>query len=177
MRARRRLAGRRGWATVPAMPAGRGSRAARASGAASLGPALDFMRLLWEVDHGLNSRSKHMRLRFGVTGPQRFAVRIVSLFPGISAGELASLLHVHPSTLTGVLDRLVRRGLLARRADPRDGRRALLTATASGRRLDRLRRGTIEASVRRALTRLEPGELAAARRALETLAASLSAED
>jgi DNA-binding MarR family transcriptional regulator len=166
------------------MVAGRGSRAAAGRGpirggaaGPSLGPVLDFIRLLWEVDHGLNSRSKRMRMRFGVTGPQRFAVRIVSRFPGISAGELAALLHVHPSTLTGVLERLVRRGLISRRADPRDARRALLWATASGRRVDRLRGGTIEAGVRSALARLTPGELAAARHALETLAGALESAD
>lgn len=140
----------------------------------SLGPALDFIRLLWEVDHGLSSASKRMRARFGVTGPQRFAVRLVSRFPDISAGELAAVLHVHPSTLTGVLDRLVRRGLLSRRTDPADGRRALFRATASGRRLDRLRQGTIEASVRTALRAIEPSRLAAARAALEAIAAALA---
>ena len=34
-------------------------------------------------------------------------------------------MHVHPSTLTGILKRLERQGLVERRADPRDGRRAL----------------------------------------------------
>ncbi len=165
------------------MGPGGGIRAARGAPARggparpSLGPVLDFIRLLWEVDHRLNSRSKRMRLRHGVTGPQRFAVRIVSRFPGISAGELAGLLHVHPSTLTGVLDRLVRRGLLSRQADPRDARRALLRVTASGRRIDRLDRGTIEASVRLALARLTPAQLAASRRALETLAGALADDE
>lgn len=157
--------------------AARAGRARRGAAKRSLGPVLDFIGLLWEVHHGLNSRSKRMRLRFGVTGPQRFAIRIVSRYPGISAGELAALLHVHPSTLTGVLDRLVRRGLLSRWTDPRDGRRALFRATASGRRLDRLRDGTIEASVRSALARLPPARLAAARAALQALAGGLADED
>lgn len=165
------------------MHTARGNRAAARRGPArrgtagpSLGPVLDFMRLLWEVHHGLDSRSKRMRLSLGVTGPQRFAVRIVSRFPGISAGELAALLHVHPSTLTGVLDRLVRRGLLARRADPRDARRALFRVTASGRRLDRVRNGTIEAAVRAALVLVAPAKLRAASGALETIAGALAGQ-
>lgn len=150
--------------------------ASRGGPTPSLGADLDFIRLLWEVDHGLNSASTRMRMRLGVTGPQRFAVRIVSRFPGISAGELAGLLHVHPSTLTGVLDRLVRRGLLTRETDPRDGRRTLLRATGPGRRLDRIRRGTVEARVRAALDRLRPAQVAGARSALETLAGALVQE-
>ena len=53
-----------------------------------------------------NGRQKRMEQRSGVTGPQRLVLRVVGLFPGISAGALARLLHVHPSTLTGVLHRL-----------------------------------------------------------------------
>src|SRR2546421_7190843 len=51
-----------------------------------------------------------------LTGPQRLVMRIVGRFPGIAAGRVAQILHVHPSTLTGILKRLEARGLLQRRA-------------------------------------------------------------
>jgi DNA-binding MarR family transcriptional regulator len=79
-----------------------------------LGPVLEFIRLLWATDHGLQSASKAMAARLGVTGSQRLAVRVLSRCPGLSAGELARILHVHPSTLTGVLQRLQSRGHPAR---------------------------------------------------------------
>src|SRR5207244_12973540 len=82
-----------------------------------LGAVLDFMRLLWAVDHALQSASKRMESTFGLTGPQRLVVRIVGRFPGIAAGRIAEILHVHPSTLTGVLKRLESRGILPRRPD------------------------------------------------------------
>src|SRR5258708_10274784 len=87
-----------------------------------LGAVVDFMRLLWAVDHSLQSASKRMESIFGITGPQRLVVRIVGRFPGIAAGRVAEILHVHPSTLTGILRRLEARGVLQRRIDPRDGR-------------------------------------------------------
>src|SRR6185295_6985225 len=90
-----------------------------------LGEVIEFMRLLWAVDHGLSASSKQMDTLFGVTGPQRLVIRIVGRHPGIAAGRIAQILHVHPSTLTGVLARLVERGVLTRKADPQDGRRAL----------------------------------------------------
>src|SRR3954465_6219547 len=86
----------------------------------ALGAVLDFMRLLWAVDHALQSTSKRMESAFGLTGPQRLGVRLVGRFPGIAAGRIAGILHVHPSTLTGVLKRLESRGVLQRRPDPRD---------------------------------------------------------
>jgi MarR family transcriptional regulator, organic hydroperoxide resistance regulator len=138
-----------------------------------LGPVLDFMRALWALDHALQSASKRMEATRGVTAPQRLVVRIVGRFPGISAGEVADILHLHPSTLTGVLKRLEERALLERRPDPADGRRALLQLTGRGRKVDRLRDGTVEAAVRRALRRLRPAAVQAARDAALALSDEL----
>jgi DNA-binding MarR family transcriptional regulator len=143
------------------------------SGELKLGPVLDFLRLLWAVDHALQSGSKRMEISLGVTGPQRLVLRIVGRFPGISAGEVAQILHVHPSTLTGVLRRLQARALLQRRADPNDARRALFTLSAKGRKLDSLQAGTVEAAVRRALSRL-PDRISPAQELLTALAEELS---
>jgi MarR family transcriptional regulator, organic hydroperoxide resistance regulator len=156
-----------------ARPWRRSGTASAARAGESLGPVLDFMRSLWALDHGLLRASKVMRRRLGVTGPQRLVVRIVGRYPGISAGELASILHLHPSTLTGVLKRLVRRGLLARRPDASDGRRALLALTPRGRALDGLQTGTVEASVRAALRRLEGRDIATAEAVLRAVARRL----
>lgn len=138
-----------------------------------LGEVIEFMRLLWAVDHALSASSKQMDAQFGITGPQRLVIRIVGRHPGISAGRIADILHVHPSTLTGVLARLVERSVLTRKADPGDARRALFSLTAQGRKLDELRTGTVEAKVRRALGMLSEREVAGARRVLGALAEAL----
>jgi DNA-binding MarR family transcriptional regulator len=150
-------------------------RAGGADEGVGLGEVIEFMRLLWAVDHGLSASSKQMDAVFGVTGPQRLVIRIVGRHPGIAAGRIAEILHVHPSTLTGVLGRLVERGILTRQTDPQDGRRALFGLTPAGKKLDALRSGTIEAKVRSALGKLPPRELAAARRVLTALAGALDA--
>src|SRR5205823_5619072 len=121
---------------------------------ADLGPVLEFMKQLWAVDHGLQTISKRMESQHGITGPQRLVVRIVGRTPGISAGALAQILRMHPSTLTGILRRLETRGVLSRRSDPNDARRALFALTARGRKVDMLKTGTVEAAVRRVLSRL-----------------------
>jgi DNA-binding MarR family transcriptional regulator len=139
-----------------------------------LGPVLEFMRLIWALDHGLQSTSKRMRGRLGVTGPQRLVIRIVGRVPGIAAGHLAEVLHVHPSTLTGVLTRLESAGLLKRRSDPEDGRRSLLYLTPRGQQVDKGTRGTVESAVRSALVRLSPAKLSAAREALLAITRNLS---
>ncbi|WP_437932159.1 MarR family transcriptional regulator [Sorangium sp. So ce291] len=138
-----------------------------------LGEVLDFMKLLWAVDHGLQSTSKRMEAKMGVTGPQRLVIRIVGRYPGISAGQLAEIMQLHPSTLTGVLKRLQERGIIERRVDPNDGRRALLGLTARGRELDSLRTGTVEAAVRQALKAVPRRKLEAAQDVLAAVAGAL----
>ncbi|UQA56411.1 MarR family winged helix-turn-helix transcriptional regulator [Polyangium aurulentum] len=142
-----------------------------------LGEVLDFMRLLWAVDHALQSMSKRMEGSLGVTGPQRLVIRIAGRFPGISAGELASVLHIHPSTLTGILKRLEARGIIDRKADPSDARRALFGLTAKGREIDALRVGTVEAVVRRTLGKLPSRKVTAARDVLATISGALLEEN
>lgn len=134
---------------------------------------LQFMRLLWAVDHGLQSTSKRMNRDLGVTGPQRLVLRVVGRFPGISAGGIAAMLHVHPSTLTGVLARLTARKLVARKVHPGDRRRTVLLLTTEGRRIDRLHAGTVEAAVRQALKAAPEDERDAASRLLARLADAL----
>lgn len=138
-----------------------------------LGGVLEFMRALWGLDHQLQAASKRMLADLGVTGPQRLALRIVGRFPGISAGRLARVLEVHPSTLTGIIERLERRRLLRRFRDPRDGRRALFGLSDAGRALDAERTGTVEAKVERALSKLPPDQVQAATQVLRALATAL----
>ena len=134
---------------------------------------LQFMQLLWAVVHGLERISKRMTGDIGVTGPQRLVLRVVGLFPGISAGDLATVLHVHPSTLTGVLQRLVTQRLLDRSDDPTDRRRAVLRLTKRGDRVNAARRGTVEAAIAQALDGISDRDRMATKRVLERLAAHL----
>ena len=149
--------------------------AATASPETILPYTLQFMRLLWAVAHGLDRTSKMMARQIGVTGPQRLVLRVVSLIPGTSAGSLARLLHVHPSTLTGVLQRLVEQRLLVRTSHHSDRRRAVLRLTPKGERINSTARATVEAAVTRALGRISKGDQAACRRVLQEIASELDA--
>ena len=111
-----------------------------------------------------------MEQDLGITGPQRYTLRMLGTAGPQSAGELAEILELHPSTLTGILERLGRAGYVTRAADPQDARRAVIALTEEGRRLDRKQAGTIEASVREAIANAAPDEIAAARKLLGRIA-------
>ena len=134
---------------------------------------LELMRVIWALDHALQSRSKAMARTLGITGPQRFVLRVVAGSPGISSGALADYLHLHPSTLTGVLQRLERRKLLSRRRDPKDARRVLLELTDAGRRVLKKKSASVEAVVRKAIAREQPAHLSGALELLKRLTSAL----
>ena len=143
------------------------------STAVELDEVLQFMRTLWIIVHALQKASKRMNRDMGVTGPQRLVIRVVGLSPGMSAGGLAKVLHLHPSTLTGVLKRLQTQGVLSRVAHPGDARRSVLRLTHKGQRLNGAMTGTVESVVRGVLQRIATREQLAVREVLALLAQGL----
>ena len=141
---------------------------------ATLGEALELMRLLWRIDHGLQATSKRMARTLGVTGPQRLVIRVVGQFPGIVASDLSEIMCIHPSTLTGVVQRLERRQILKRTVDPNDRRKARFHLTGIGQAVNRCRTGTVEAAVRRAIGRVKARERATGETLLRLLGDELT---
>jgi MarR family transcriptional regulator, organic hydroperoxide resistance regulator len=124
-----------------------------------LGPPLDFLRRLWQLNRALEKVSSHMERTLGVTAQQRLVLRCVGKYPGMTAGQLAALLHVDPGTVSASLSRLEGKGLLERRRAPQDRRRASLGLTSKGRALDRAAQGTVEHAVERLLEIVPTAEL------------------
>lgn len=139
-----------------------------------LDPVLDFMRLLWSIEHGLQKMSKRMESDLGITGPQRLVLRVVGQFPDVSAGELAHIVRLHPSTITGILQRLVARRLLERRRDPGDSRRARLRLRPGAEPYTRITRGTVEKAVTEALSQAGSRNVEASRKVLAEIARRLN---
>jgi MarR family transcriptional regulator, organic hydroperoxide resistance regulator len=129
---------------------------------------LVFLQAIWEMEHALESASKRMEDRIGVSGPQRFALRIIGSYPGIGPGGVATVLRLHPSTVTGILQRLEAAGYLRREVHGTDSRRLHLRLTRAGARLNSPARGhTVEHAVRRTMGRFSPAQQEAVRRLLD----------
>jgi DNA-binding MarR family transcriptional regulator len=114
-----------------------------------------------------------METTLGVTGPQRLVLRIVARYPGLTAGELAHIIQLHPSTITGILQRLASRRLLARDTDPNDNRRVRLRLLPRAQTFTRTASGPVERAVRRALDQLGDSQVRTARTVLTQVAMAL----
>jgi DNA-binding MarR family transcriptional regulator len=137
-------------------------------------PILEFLRMVWHLEHALERASKRMEDAFGISGPQRFALKIVSVQPGITAGELARTLHLHPSTVTGIVQRLQLRRLVRRVPSSIDGRVIHLHATRAGARLAApASKRSVEKAVRTTLARCSDDKRRAAATVLERFTTEL----
>lgn len=141
-----------------------------------LDPALEFLQRLWALNHALERLSNRMEKRLGVTAQQRLLIRCVGASPGITPGQLATLLHLDPGTISASVARLEKRKLVVRRRDPEDSRRVTIALTKAGRALDVPTPGTVQAAVERLLDGASRAETKAVRSVLERFTALLLEE-
>jgi DNA-binding MarR family transcriptional regulator len=132
-------------------------------------PLLPMLHELASCQHAIERHSaRHVRT-LGLTPAQFDVVAILGSRDDVTLRELSERTLITKGTLTGVVDRLERRGIVRRRADPADGRRTFVELTSSGRRLFARVFPEHLAYVRRAFARLAPSRLERMRRDLASL--------
>lgn len=98
----------------------------------SFASALPLGYLISEVAKFMKRRFEEEARGHGITLPQFRALAEISNNTGISQVTLAGCIDTDPMTLSGILDRLEKRGLIARSPDPNDSRAKLAVATPAG---------------------------------------------
>jgi len=94
--------------------------------------ALDGLRA---VVQALRESSRSAEQSMGLSGAQLFVLQKLGESPAISLNELAQRTHTHQSSVSVVVTRLVRRGLIQRLRSTTDARALELKLTAQGRAL------------------------------------------
>ncbi|MBC8391299.1 MAG: MarR family transcriptional regulator [Deltaproteobacteria bacterium] len=103
--------------------------------------------------------SAKMSKQFGLTGPQSAILRTLIITGPISSADLSRKLYVTPSNITGIIDRLEKKGLVERNRQDADRRIALLTLTESGMNLGKTLPDPIETKLISELADLEQGHV------------------
>jgi DNA-binding MarR family transcriptional regulator len=80
------------------------------------------MILLHDIARTLRTRSDQLARAHGMTRAQWIILARLARQPGISQNEMANVCEVEPITVGRLIDRLEVRGLVERRADPKDRR-------------------------------------------------------
>lgn len=108
--------------TTPKQPATRPTDAARAE-------AIDAFQSFMQR---IQTQRSPASLDIGISMAQVKVLHAVAAARSLHASEVAARVGTSPSTITGLVDRLVEHGLLARRHDPDDRRQVLITTTQAG---------------------------------------------
>jgi DNA-binding MarR family transcriptional regulator len=140
-------------------------------------PAADVARVADRVHSAAIHLLRWLRRevdRSGLSAPRLSALSVIVFAGPITLGELAAVEQVRPPTMTRLVAALEAEGLVARQADPADGRVTRVRATARGRNLlaaGRARRVTALADALGGLDDRDRAVLARAAELLERLAA------
>ncbi len=95
----------------------------------------EIMQSLRRIFKAIHNYSSEVSDKFGVTGPQLWALNTIFNDEGLPLGELGKKMYLGPSTITGLVDRLEKRGYVARDRDHEDRRVVKLLLTPKGKRL------------------------------------------
>jgi DNA-binding MarR family transcriptional regulator len=125
--------------------------------------------LLGKAYQQVNQASKRQLASYGVTPAQYALLKVLAECDGQTGSELGDRLVLDSATITGLLDRLERAGLLERRADATDRRVHRIFVTVQGRELQPTLDREMDALNVAFLARLTPDEAARFRAQLALL--------
>jgi DNA-binding MarR family transcriptional regulator len=117
--------------------------------------------------------SRHLAQCYQLTGPQLVLLKEIGRGEPLPLGELAKRSSLSNATVTGVIDRLERRGLAIRVRGPRDRRQVLVEITPAGRAALDSAPPLLQERFMRELQSLEKWEQAQLLASLERLAAMM----
>lgn len=79
--------------------------------------------------------SQKMSRKFGLTGPQSVVLRLLLNKGSMSSADLSRLMYVTPSNMTGIIDRLEKKGFIERKRKEGDRRVTMIILTDTGKAL------------------------------------------
>jgi DNA-binding MarR family transcriptional regulator len=119
----------------------------------------ETMQALRRIFRAIQDYSQEVSSQFGITGPQLWALKILSQNGQLSLSELSRMMYLHPSTITGVVDRLERKDLVLRKRDDRDRRVIKIELTPEGISLSKKTPNPIQGKMIYGLRSLKRNEL------------------
>ncbi|HEU4587848.1 MAG TPA: MarR family transcriptional regulator [Gemmatimonadales bacterium] len=123
----------------------------------------------------LYSRAVHGR--FGLTGPQLWAIKTLGRDGPLPVSHLADALAVHQASASILVSRLVARGLVQRVRSTQDRRVVLLSLTPAGRQVAAQAPEAAQGRLLHGLLAMSAQEVRAIRASVDRLVAAMEAED
>lgn len=132
---------------------------------------------LRRIVRAIDLRSRRLVETSGLTGPQLLVLREASRLSGAPVSSLARAVELSQPTVSGIIDRLEKRGLVRRARGTGDRRTVLVTVTTEGGRALRDAPSLLQDRFRSELARLEEWEQTQLLATLQRVATMMGAEE
>lgn len=140
----------------------------------------DVERSLRNISRSIRMQAYRSARKFGLTGPQLVLLKMIPRDAGISLGDLARETRLSQATVTGIVERMTRRGFITKRRSETDRRKVLVRRTPKANQLLGKPPTLLQYSFLRSfqqLPRWEQDMILSALHRLEDLMSSPGAED
>lgn len=128
------------------------------------------------IMRAVDLHSRHLAEEFGLTAPQLSVLKAVLRLGAATPGALAREVQLSPATITGILSRLEKRGLLRRSPGDVDRRTIRVELTAEGQRVTKDSPSLLQDRFRLELAGLESWEQNMILSVLQRIASMMGAE-
>lgn len=137
---------------------------------------LRILRSLRRITRSIALHSRRLSAESSITSPQLVCLRTVIEKGPLTATAISREIHVSPSTIVGVLDRLEDKGLVLRERSKEDRRIVFVSATESGRELAQKTPSPLQQKLSEALKQLPESEQLQITLSLERVMALIDAD-
>jgi DNA-binding MarR family transcriptional regulator len=137
----------------------------------------DIVAALRRIIRAVELHSRHLAEQVGLTGPQLVVLRMASQIGPVTTKALAQSVSLSQATVSDILGRLEKRGLVQRERESGDRRKVLVTATPNGEELLRDAPSLLQDRFTRRLMAREQFERTHILATLQEIASMMDAED
>jgi DNA-binding MarR family transcriptional regulator len=132
---------------------------------------------LRRITRAIDLHSRLLLQKNGLTIPQLAALQAIQRLQPLTGGALARDIHLGPATVTGILGRLEKRGLVSRTRGDLDRRSVVVQLTDDGTRLVAEAPSLLQDRFHRELAKLQEWEQTMILATLQRIASMMDAED
>lgn len=136
----------------------------------------DILVALRRIIRAVDLQSRQLVRSHGLTGPQALLLKETILAGELTVGQLAERVSLSQATVTDILLRLERRGLIERQRSHADKRRVLVHITLAGRQLMKTSLPLLQESFLDKLNQLQEWEQTQLLASLQRLANMMNAQ-
>ena len=122
---------------------------------------LQILQALRRIMRAVDLHSKQLSIKYSITTPQLVCLLTIVESKVVTVAALAKQIHLSPSTVVGILDRLEDKKLISRKRDKQDRRLVKIKPTTKGKEYAKSAPSPLQDKLMGALSRLSDLEQAA----------------